>query len=202
MIRRKIMQRFLNFSLKAALIVFGAFAVTNVSGQDARLQFERLKGMETRARDVVEVNIDGKMLELAKRVTVKVKNDDSRKVGEAISGLKGIYVRVFRFENENEYNLAEVDELRSQLNAPGWERLANVRSKKNNQKIDVFTMFTGDVMSGVAVVISESKSVAVVNVIGQIDIDALVELSGRLNIPKIDIELDGNSSKKPGNEEE
>lgn len=196
------MQRFLNFSLKAALIVFGAFAVTNVSGQDARLQFERLKGMETRARDVVEVNIDGKMLELAKRVTVKVKNDDSRKVGEAISGLKGIYVRVFRFENENEYNLAEVDELRSQLNAPGWERLANVRSKKNNQKIDVFTMFTGDVMSGVAVVISESKSVAVVNVIGQIDIDALVELSGRLNIPKIDIELDGNSSKKPGNEEE
>ncbi len=196
------MHRFINFTFRAALIVLGAFAVTNVSGQDARLQFERLKGMETRARDVVEVNIDGKMLDLAKRVTLKVKDDEARKVGEAISGLKGIYVRVYRFENENEYNLAEVDELRSQLNTPGWERLANVRSKKNNQKIDVFTMFTGDVMSGVAVVISESKSVAVVNVIGQIDIDALVELSGRLNIPKIDIEQDGNSSKKPGNEEE
>ncbi len=196
------MHKFINFTFKAALIVLGAFAVTNVNGQDARLQFERLKGMETRARDVVEVNIDGKMLDLAKRVTLKVKDDEARKVGEAISGLKGIYVRVYRFENENEYNLAEVDELRSQLNTPGWERLANVRSKKNNQKIDVFTMFTGDVMSGVAVVISESKSVAVVNVIGQIDIDALVELSGRLNIPKIDIEHDGKSSKKPGNEED
>jgi hypothetical protein len=51
-------------------------------------------------------------------------------------------------------------------------------------------MFTGDVMSGVAVVISESKSVALVNVIGPIDIDLLAEMSGRLNIPKIDIETD------------
>ena len=43
-------------------------------------------------------------------------------------------------------------------------------------------------MSGVAVVISDSKSVALVNVIGPIDIEALVELSGKMNIPKIDIE--------------
>ncbi len=196
------MRKFINNSFLAAFIVLGVFAVTNVSGQDARLNFERLKSMETRARDVVEVNLDGKLLDLAKRVTVKVKNDDARKVGEAISGLKGIYVRVYRFENENEYNMAEVDGLRSELNSPGWERLANVRSKRNNQKVDVFTMFTGDIMSGVAVVISESKSVAVVNVIGPIDIETLVELSGKLNIPKIDIEHDGKSSKKPGNEEE
>jgi hypothetical protein len=47
-------------------------------------------------------------------------------------------------------------------------------------------MFTGDVMSGVAVVVSESKSIAVVNVIGPIDIDLLAEMSGKLNIPKIE----------------
>ena len=49
-------------------------------------------------------------------------------------------------------------------------------------------MFTGDVMSGVAVVVSESKSIAVVNVIGPIDIDLLAELGGKLNIPRMDIE--------------
>ena len=49
-------------------------------------------------------------------------------------------------------------------------------------------MFTGDTMSGVAVVISDTKSVALVNVIGPIDIDTLVQLSGHLNVPKIDIE--------------
>ena len=191
------MSNIARFLLGAGIIVISAFLGAGVNGQDARIQFERLKGMETQARDVVEVNIDGKMLDLAKRVTLKIKDKDgdAKKIGEAISGLKGIYVRVYRFENENEYNVADVDALRDQLNSPGWEKIANVRSKKNNQKVDVFTMFAGDIMSGVAVVLSEAKSVAVINVIGPIDIETLVELSGRMNIPKIDIENDPNWKK-------
>jgi hypothetical protein len=184
------MKSFKNYSLKIMLLLLGLAAAISASAQDARLRFERLNTLENKAEEVVEVNIDGKLLDLAKRVMVKVDDPNAKKVGQAISGLKGIYVRVYNFKNENEYNIADVDEIRSQLNAPGWEKLANVRSKKNNQKIDVFTMFTGDVMSGVAVVVSESKSIAVVNVIGPIDIDLLAEMSGKLNIPKIEIERD------------
>jgi len=180
-----------NRSLKIILPTLVLLAAITANAQDAaRLRFERLNGLENKAEEVVEVNIDGKLLDLAKRVMVKVNDPNAKKIGQAISGLKGIYVRVYNFEKENEYNVADVDEIRSQLNAPGWEKLANVRSKKNNQKIDVFTMFTGDVMSGVAVVVSESKSIAVVNVIGPIDIDLLAEMSGKLNIPKIEIEKD------------
>ena len=181
-----------NFNFSSAKIIllslFLLTAVTAVTAQDARLRFENLDYLEQKARDVVEVNIDGKVLELAKRVLLKVKDKDAKKVGQAISGLQGIYVRVFNFENENEYNQSDVEILRSQLQTPGWEKLANVRSKKNNQKIDVYTMFTGDTMSGLAVIISESKSVSVVNVIGPIDIDLLAELGGKLNIPNIEIE--------------
>lgn len=179
-----------NRSSKIVLPMLVLVAAITANAQDARLQFERLNALENRAEEVVEVNIDGKLLDLAKRVTVKVNDANAKKIGQAISGLKGIYVRVYNFKNENEYNVADVDEIRAQLNAPGWEKLANVRSKKNNQKIDVFTMFTGDQMSGVAVVVSESKSIAVVNVIGPIDIDLLAEMSGKLNIPKIEIERD------------
>jgi hypothetical protein len=57
-------------------------------------------------------------------------------------------------------------------------------------------MFTGNVMSGVAVVLSESKSVAVINVIGPIDIELLTELSGKMNIPHFEIQDD---KAKPGN---
>lgn len=160
------------------------------SAQDARLRFEKLNNLESRAADVVEVNIDGKLLDLAKRVMTKTDDADAKRIASAISGLKGIYVRVFNFEKENEYNASDIDEIRAQLQAPGWERLANVRSKKNNQKIDVFTMFDGDVMSGAAIVISDSKSVALVNVVGPIDIDTLAEIGGHLNIPKIEIEKD------------
>ena len=61
-------------------------------------------------------------------------------------------------------------------------------------------MFAGNIMSGVAVVISEAKTIALVNVIGPIDIEMLVEISGKMNIPKIDIERD-NSSTVPKEEE-
>jgi hypothetical protein len=185
------MKSFIKHLPKIALaLVFVLSGIVMSNAQDARLRFEKLNGLETRARDVVEVNIEGKLLDLARRVMTKSKDADAQKVSEAIKDLKGIYVRVYNFENENEYNAADVDEIRAQLKAPGWERLANVRSKKNNQKVDVYTMFTGDVMSGVAVVVSESKSIALVNVIGPIDLDLLAELSGKLNIPKIDIEKD------------
>ena len=180
------------------LTTFFLMAVMTLKAQDARLKFENLKYLEDNARDVIEVNIDGKILKLAKRVLLKVKDKDgdAKKVGEAIKDLEGIYVRVYRFENENEYKMADIDSIRSQLKSPGWEKLANVRSKKNNQKIDVYTMFTGDLMSGVAVVISENKSIALVNVIGPIDIELLAELGGKINIPSIDIEFDDKKDKK------
>lgn len=192
------MNRFINYIITAAFFVLLPVAT---SAQDARLNFERLDSLEARARDVVEVNVDGKLLDLAKRVTAKANDENAKKAARAIEGLKGIYVRVYRFQNENEYNMADIDEIRSQLGAPGWERVANVRSKKNNQKVDVYTMFTGSVMSGVAVVISESKSIAVVNMIGPVDIEMLVEISGKLNIPKIDIEREAAAPIPPKEEE-
>ena len=182
--------------LTLPLLILLAAAAANAQ-EPARIHFERLNGLESSAQDIIEVNIDGKLLDLAKRVMIKVNDPNARKAAQAISGLKGIYVRVFNFANENEYNIADIDALRAELQLPGWEKLANVRSKRNNQKVDVYTMFTGDTMSGVAVVVSETKSVAVVNVIGPIDIDLLAEISGRMNIPKIDIERD--DQKKPNN---
>lgn len=186
--------------LLAFIIILPLAAAANA--QDARLNFDMLNGIEARARDVVEVNVDGKLLELAKRVTVKVNDPNAKKVGQAISGLKGIYVRVYRFEQDNEYNMADVDLIRSQLNSPGWEKLADVRSKKNNQKVDVYTMFAGDIMSGVAVVISDTKSIALVNIIGPIDIELLAELSGKLNIPNIDIERGTVNNQKPDDDKD
>jgi hypothetical protein len=170
------------------------------AAQDAKLSFERLTALETKARDVVEVNVDGKLLELAKRVTSKINDKDAKTVGQAISGLKGIYVRVYNFAEVNQYDPADVDIIRSELNSPAWQRVANVRSKRNDQKVDIYTMFTGDLMSGAAVVISDTKSVALVNVIGIIDIETLVELSGKMNIPKIDVERETKSTEiKPLN---
>ncbi|REJ77699.1 MAG: DUF4252 domain-containing protein [Acidobacteria bacterium] len=174
--------------LTSALAFAALVTAQTADAQTARLQFDNLNYLNDRATEVVEVNVEGKMLELAKRVLVKVNDADAQKVGEAIKGLEGIYVRVFRFDQDNQYNISDVEVIRSQLQTPGWEKLANVRSKKKNQKIDVYTMFEGQDISGVAVILSEDRTIALVNVIGPVDIDTLVEISGKINIPKFDIE--------------
>jgi hypothetical protein len=180
------MTKQLYFTLAVLVLVF-AFSVTGLA-QDAKLSFERLSSLQTKARDVVEVNVDGKLLDLAKRVTAKINDKDAKTVGQAISGLQGIYVRVYNFAEPNQYDMSDIDQIRAELNNPSWQKVANVRSKKNDQKVDIYTKFSGDLMSGAAVVISSTKSVALVNVIGVIDIETLVELSGRMNIPKVEIE--------------
>ena len=194
------MQTIIHNLIKSAFVFVLAVAAVAVNAQDAKLHFERLSALETKARDVVEVNVDGKLLDLAKRVTTKINDKDARTIGQAISGLKGIYVRVYNFAEVNQFNMADVDQIRAELNGPGWEKVANVRSKKNNQKVDIFTMFTGDQMSGAAVIISDNKTVALVNVVGVIDIDTLVEMSGKMNIPKVEIERDTKTNAvKPEN---
>jgi len=194
------MQTIIHNLIKSAFVLVLAAAAVAVDAQDAKLHFDRLSALETKARDVVEVNVDGKLLDLAKRVTTKINDKDARTIGQAISGLKGIYVRVYNFAEVNQFNMADVDQIRAELNGPGWEKVANVRSKKNNQKVDIFTMFTGDQMSGAAVIISDDKTVALVNVVGIIDIDTLIEMSGRMNIPKMDIERDTKTNAvKPEN---
>ncbi len=178
------------------LVLTIILSAIGASAQDARLRFDDLAGLEKNASEIVEVNVDGKLLQLAKRVLLKVKDQDAKKIGKAIEGLEGVYVRSFNFENDNEYNIADVDGIRKQLSAPGWEKLARVRSKKDNQKIDVYMMFRGQDISGLAVILSEKKQIALINVIGPIDIDTLAELGGKMNIPEISISKDDDPDDK------
>jgi len=187
------MRSAIKHTINIALLLIVAGTIS-VNAQDAKLHFEHLSALETKARDVVEVNVDGKLLDLAKRVTTKINDKDAKTIGQAISGLKGIYVRVYNFAEINQYDMSDVDQIRNELNNPAWQKVANMRSKRKDQKVDIYTMFTGDMMSGAAVVFSDTKSVALVNVVGVIDIETLVELGGRLNIPKMDIEKDTKPS--------
>ncbi len=82
------MKLLIKHSLKLIFLALFVLTVINANAQDARLNLDRLKGLENKASDVIEVNIDGKMLELAKRVIVKSNDKDAKKIGEAISWLK------------------------------------------------------------------------------------------------------------------
>lgn len=173
----------------ASLVVVAAFATAATSyAQDVKLDLSNLDKLEGRASDSVHVSLDGKLLELAK-LFLKDDNPKEAAVKEVVGGLRGVYVSVFQFDKEGEYSIADFASVRTQLNSPGWSRMAGVKSKKDGENLEVYTRMSGNQINGIAVVASDPKQLAVVNIVGSIDLEKLVKLSGRFGIPSIDIHI-------------
>ncbi len=66
--------------------------------------------------------------------------------------------------------------------------MANERSKRNNQNLDVYTMINGSKIGGLAVIAAEEKELTIVNIIGPIDLEKLMDLEGSFSIPSLELE--------------
>jgi len=171
------------FSLLLALCT----AIT-AFGQSARLQLDHLDRLNAIADQSVDVTVDQKVLNLAKIFLAKTKDPEQQKVRELIGEIEGIYVKHFKFESAGQYSLSDIESIRTQLNGPGWSRMAGVRSKRNKQNLDVYTMIQGSKIGGLAVIAAEEKELTVVNIIGPIDLEKLMSLEGSFSIPSLEIE--------------
>jgi hypothetical protein len=167
-----------------AILVWGASATA--TAQTARIQTSSLDHLAAKASESVDVNIDESLMQLAAKV-FDSKDPDEAKVKHLVSGLKGIYVKVFEFEKEGEYVAADLESIRVQLRGPGWNKIVNVRSKKEDN-VDVYLMTSGNQVLGVAVLAAEAKEIVVVNILGNIDLEKLSELEGHFGLPPLRIE--------------
>jgi hypothetical protein len=164
------------------------FATASAFAQDpAKIDMSHLDRFADRADKVIDVTVDGQLLRLAASILNEKRSPDEGKIKELILGLKGIFVKRFEFEKEGEYTIADVDSIRSQLNAPGWTRVANVRSKRAGN-YDVVIMSEGSVIKGLAVLAAEAKAFTVVNIVGPVDLAKLSELEGKFGIPHFGLE--------------
>lgn len=170
-----------------SLVVLAVSFSASAYGQDAKLRIDNLDRLAAKAVDVVEVAVDEKLIQLASKF-LSDKNPDEAKVKALVAGLKGVYVRVFEFDQPGQYSASDVDSLRSQLKSPGWSRIVGVRSRKQGENIDVHIMTSGDTVSGLAIIASAPKELTVVNIVGPIDLEKLSRLEGQFGIPKLDLE--------------
>jgi hypothetical protein len=136
-----------------------------------------LEKLASKAVETTNVTLDSDMLKAASKTL------QGQGPGVQISGLKGIYVRSFKFAKEGEYSLADVEAIRTQLRGPGWKSIVSTRSKKGSA--DVAVKRDGDRVVGLVVLAAEPKELTFVNLDGPIELDKLGELGGTLGIPKI-----------------
>jgi len=182
--------KLLNTSLKKALmlgLLLLGFAVTQAQAQDAHIQMSQLDRFADVADKVIDVTVDEGLIKLAMSALNEKRSINEAKVKDILSGLKGVYVRRFEFEKEGQYSAADADYIRTQLNMPGWVKVANVRSKREGS-YDVVMMYEGSVVKGIAVLAAEPRALTVVNVIGTIDLAKFRDLEGKFGIPSFGLE--------------
>ena len=167
--------------------------VFSAKAQDSRIQMTGLDHLAAKASQTVDVNLDERLMRLASRVFDE-KDPDEREVKKLIEGLKGIYVRSFEFDADGQFTDADLETIRTQLRAPGWTRLVNVTSKKDGM-LEVYLLFNGDMVGGMAVLHTDDKELTVVNIVGPVDVDKLAKLEGQLGIPDLGIQSPKNKTK-------
>jgi Domain of unknown function (DUF4252) len=190
---RSVVMKYLKFICLLLFVL--AAAPWTAQAQEMRLQLGSLDKFEARATDSVDVTLDGKLLELA-RAFLSSKKPKEAAIKEVVAGLKGVYVKVFEFDKEGEYTAADLDTIRTQLRAPAWTRMVGVKSKKDGEKVEVYMTMTGTQIGGIAVIATEPKHLTVVNIVGTIDLDKLVQLSGHFGIPSIEIDVNNKEPKE------
>lgn len=170
-------------SLSLLLILLAAAAAM---AQGPRLQTSNLDYLAARASETVDVNIDEHLMQMTAKFFSST-DPDEKKIKELVSGLKGIYVKVFEFEHEGEYSAADVESIRSQLRGGAWTKILNVNSKKDGS-VEVYLMTVGDQITGLAVLAADPKELTIVNIIGPVDLGKLSELEGQFGVPDLGIE--------------
>jgi len=174
----------------SVVLILLATVCSAAIAQDARLEIRNLDRLAGKAAEVVEVSLDEKLLQLAAKF-LNSNNPDEAKVKELVSGLKGVYVRVFEFDKPGEYAASDIDALRSQLNSQAWTKIVGVRSKRDGQNVDVHLKYQGNNILGLTIIATEPKELTFVNIVGPIDLEKLSQLEGQFGIPKLELEKTG-----------
>jgi hypothetical protein len=150
-----------------------AFSLLPLSAQDVKFP-ESFDKLAAKAKETVNINLDGSMLQLAGNFLSGQKSGEAT-VKQLAAGLKGLYVRSFEFAEDGQYTDADVAPIRSQLaGAKGWSKIVDVAEK--NEHTEVYARSEADKIVGMAVIAAESRELTVVYVDGPIDLARLSKL--------------------------
>jgi len=140
--------------------------------------------LSAKARETVEVNMDGPMLKWASKF-LSAEDPEEKKAAKLVENLKGIYVSSFEFTDEGAYTAAEVEALRMQFRSPEWSRVVGVRSEHDGDNVDIFFRLEDEKMVGIVIIAAEPKQLTVVNIVGPLEVDQLADLGGEFGIPRL-----------------
>jgi hypothetical protein len=141
-------------------------------GQRLQLNLDHLA---KKAAKVEDVNVDGSMMQMAGSF-LSDKDNDEKQAKKAIKGMNAVYVRSFKFDKPGEFTDADIDAVRTQLQAPGWSRMVSSVDKKAGKIEEVYFHKTNGKSDGMVVLDIKPTKFEVVNIVGAVDMGKLSDV--------------------------
>jgi hypothetical protein len=169
------------FSLSLVLALF--LAAQAFAAPPVPLKLPAFEGLAQKATQSVTITLDEKLLKLAAGFLGD--DPDEAAAKDVVRGLKGIYVRSYTFDSAFDYPVEDVDAVRKQLAAPGWQSVVTVRNTKERTQVDIYVSVEEGATNGLAIIASEPREFTVVNIVGNIDLAKLHRLEGKFGVPHV-----------------
>jgi hypothetical protein len=177
----------MTMTLKAALR-FAALALlipAAARAQDGRIQLEILDRLAARASQKQEVTIGPETLAtVGQSLVPQGPNSDAAR--QALTKLKGIFVRHYEFDDAKAYSMDDIATIRKQLATPGWVKIVSNEEKRKDggfELQEIYTFQQGGTLNGLVILSAEPRELSIVNIVGPIAISELGALGGVLGIP-------------------
>lgn len=155
-------------------------ALVHAAGPQLKLpEFGHLRQV---AKESVNVSIGAWPLGLAVGLANSDNDPDAAEFRELLHGLKGIYIRSYEFASDNMYPSADLDAVRAQLSSPDWSPVAQISSRREGEKVDIYLCMSGQKVTGLALVASSPREFTIINVVGAMDLEKLATLERRFGV--------------------
>ncbi len=148
-----------------------------------------------KAKEANEVTLD--------RSTLKSALGFLGDAAQALKGLEEVYVRSFEFEKPGAYSMADVENVRSQIQAGNWRKVISTHNKEDGERVEVYVRNKTGAPSGWFILSMEPTELTVVQVLGSVNLADLDKL-GNLGVPKVDSKVtkyDSPEGKPPAKKE-
>lgn len=177
-------------------IAFAALAIAPLAcGQELKLTvMDKLKPL---ASNVVDLNLGKDLLGLGGGFLPDDKGDGA-KVKKLVQGLNNVVIRSFEFAKEGAYSDADVQQLISEMNAPGWKLVVSADEKHDTGReiSRIWTKASGEgELGGLRILSAEPKELSVIEITGRVSLKDLGDLGG-LGLPGLGSEHTGQHQKK------
>ena len=167
--------------LMGFLVSTGFAQKNDYSSYKGFIDFGNLEQFET-GEEVTEVMIEEHLI----RMVAKLATKEEPELSSVLDGIKLIKVHSFEISKENTEKLSnKVKEIDKTLMNEGWDRIVRTKSKEETVNVYILTNNEEKIEGLVVASFEKDGDATFVNIVGDINLETIGELSNKFDIPSI-----------------